>query len=299
MYQSTKHNCAFAAEIRERLSSDQFIQLLAGTTTLKNVSPELIPLALLEEICVETEVVTINKNDPLDLTEEPEFVFEILEGCVKIYDQPIGKSVPLSTVNKNPPALLAWRIKGELLGDFRFANPRREAEDWIVATEKCRLLKMPATLLHKLAHLYPQIYLNIAGNLVAKANKARVRAQILRLPNIECMTAQLFIDLLAERGTSNGENSDYPVLNGTFRIDDLAAFLGYEEHATQLAVNKMIKADIIKHHKSKVSGRYEIWKKDGFETYLDQELKEAEQQKINKRRKRRKSRKPPDHKRND
>ncbi len=148
---------------------------------------------------------------------------------------------------------------------------------------------MSASLLHRLAQRYPHIYLNIAGNLVAKANKARVRAQILRLPNIECKTAQLFIDLLAERGTSNSENSEYPVLNGTFRIDDLAAFLGYEEHATQIAVKKMIKEDIIKHHKSKVSGRYEIWKQEGFETYLTSELKKVEEQNV-KKRQRRKSR---------
>lgn len=290
MYQSTKHDCGFAAELRERLNSDPLIQLLAGTTTLKNVSPEEIPLALMAEICAETEVITIHRNDSLDLSEEREFVFEILEGCVKIYAQPVSKPDQQSTVNKNPPALLAWRIKGELLGDFRFANPDEESEDWIVATDECRLLKLPASLLHRLAQRYPQIYLNIAGNLVAKANKARVRAQILRLPNIKCKTAQLFIDLLAERGTSNGENSEYPVLNGTFRIDDLAAFLGYEEHATQIAVNKMIKGSIIKHHKSKVSGRYEIWKPDGFATYLDSELTKVEEQKLRKRQ-RRKSKK--------
>ena len=289
MRQSTKHDCGFATELRERLNSDPLIQLLTGTTTLKNVSPEEIPLALMAEICAETEVITIPRNDSLDLSEEREFVFEILEGCVKIYGQSLGKPDEQSTVNKNPPALLAWRIKGELLGDFRFANPDEESEDLIVATDECRLLKLPASLLHRLAQRYPQIYLNIAGNLVAKANKARVRAQILRLPNINCKTAQLFIDLLAERGTSS-DNSEYPVLNGTFRIDDLAAFLGYEEHATQIAVNKMIKGGLIKHHKSKVSGRYEIWMPDGLAAYRDSELTKVEEQKLRKRQ-RRKSKK--------
>lgn len=280
---TTKHNCTFASQIRERLIADEFIQLLTSTTTFHDIPPEQIPLAVLEEICAQTEIVTLHKNEPLEVKKQQNFVFEILEGYVKIYDQPVGQLEPGRNHN-NPPALLAWRIRGELLGDFRFANPKQESEDWIVATDECRLLKMPAPLLHRLAQRYPQIYLNIAGNLVAKANKARVRAQILRLPNIECMTAQLFIDLLAERATSDAENSGCHVLNGTFRIDDLAAFLGYEEHATQAAINKMIKSEIINHYKNKVSGRYEICKRSGLEPYLKRELRKAEEKKNSRRR---------------
>jgi hypothetical protein len=74
-------------------------------------------------------------KEPLKLADEGEAVFEILSGYVKIQDRPESKADQRRGVIKSPPALLAWRVPGELLGDFRFVQPEEPGEDWIQATE--------------------------------------------------------------------------------------------------------------------------------------------------------------------
>jgi CRP-like cAMP-binding protein len=279
--------CGFVAHIREQLDTDEFIKLLTSTTTFSNISPDQIPLATLEQICSELTLKPLLKNQHLNLVEEGEVVFEILSGCVRIYDRHNDDSDDEETaVDNDPPALLAWRVKGELLGDFEFARPEERDEDYIEATDDCLLLRMPNQLLHEWARSFPQIYLNIARNLAAKARKARVRAQILRLPDINYMTAQLFIELINERQTSEDEeNPGVQVLNGTFRIADLAAFLGYKKRAIEGAITKMIKRNIIKHHRNNLTGRFDICDAAALEPYLA-ELRQEDERKRQARRRR-------------
>ncbi|HEY4424407.1 MAG TPA: Crp/Fnr family transcriptional regulator [Pyrinomonadaceae bacterium] len=274
--------CVFAAHIREQLNSDEFIQLLTNTTTFRNISPDQIPLATLEQICTDLSQKPLVKGEHLNLKDEGEVVFEILSGCVKIYDR--REDEPDKESEENPRALLAWRVRGELLGDFEFARPGERDEDYIEATDESVLLKMPSHLLHEWAKNYPQIYLNIARNLAEKARKARIRAQILRLSGINYKTAQLFRELLNERKTvEDPENPGVQILNGSFRIADLAAFLGYQERATEGAVTEMIRRKIIKHHKNNLTGRFEICDESGLEPYI-KELKAADEKKRRGRR---------------
>jgi len=170
--------------------------------------------------------------------------------------------------------LLAWRVPGELLGDFQLTLPKTAPLDHIVATDDCQLLEIPAPTIRKFAISFPQVYLNIAGNLATKAIKARIRAQILRLPNIESMIAQLFIELLHER-TPEEELTDRFLVNGTFHIDDIAAFLGYEYRSTQAAVHHLIEDNYLKHHRSKKSGRFEISDLQGLHLLVERELDKA------------------------
>lgn len=277
-------SCLFAAHIREQLYSEEFIQLLTRTTTFRNISPDQIPLATLEQICKELSLKPLVKGEHLNLANEGEVIFEILSGCVKIYDRAEDESE--EETEKNPPALLAWRVQGELLGDFEFARPEERDEDYIEATDESVLLRMPNTLLHEWAKDYPQIYLNIARNLAAKARKARIRAQILRLPGINYKTARLFIELLNERKTlEDPENPSVQILNGTFRIADLAAFLGYQERATEGAITKMIKRKIIKHYKNNLTGRFEICDPATLQPYVDELKAEEEEKRRGSRRK--------------
>jgi len=289
MSHQIENKCLFASSVREQLDTDDFIQLLTKTTTFRNISPDQMPLAILADICLRTELKELARNEPLKLADEGEAVFEIIEGYVKIQDRRASKADERRGIIKTAPALLAWRVPGELLGDFRFAQPEEAGEDWIEATDDCLLLKMPTPLIHELAQIFPQIYLNIAGNLAAKARKARVRAQILRLPNIKCKVAQLFIELIEERKTTQ-ENPGQHVLNGTFRLDDLEAFLGYEERATEGAVTELMDQELIKHYKNNVSGRYEICDPNGLKIYLENQLtKDAIEKKERQNKRKRKS----------
>jgi CRP-like cAMP-binding protein len=269
-------SCLFADHIREQLYAEKFIQLLTSTTTFKDISPEQIPLATLEQICKELSLKTLQKGEHLNLASEGEVVFEILSGCVKIYDRQEEEG---EAETGKPRALLAWRVRGELLGDFEFARPEERDKDYIEATDESVLLRMPNHLLHDWAKDYPQIYLNIARNLAVKARKARIRAQILCLPGINYKTAQLFIELLNERKTlEDPENPGVQILNGTFRVADLAAFLGYQERATEGAITKLIQRKIIKHHKNNLTGRFEICDQALLQPYV-KELKAAEEKK--------------------
>jgi len=67
-------------------------------------------------------------------------------------------------------------------------------------------------------------------------------------------------------------------LNGSFRIADFAAFLGYQERATEGAITEMIRRQILKHHKNNLTGRFEITDQAGLEPYI-KELKAAEEKK--------------------
>lgn len=289
MSHQIENKCLFASSVREQLDTDEFIQLLTKTTTFRNISPDKMPLAILADICLRTELKEVKRNEPLKLADEGEAVFEILSGYVKIQDRRDSKADKRQGIIKNPPALLAWRVPGELLGDFRFVQPDEPGEDWIEATDDCLLLRMPTPLIHDLAQIFPQIYLNIASNLASKARKARVRAQILRLPNISCKVTQLFIELLEERGTTE-ESPGQKVLNGRFWLDDLAAFLGYEDRATEGAVTELINQNLIKHFEdNKSSGRYEVLDPNGFKPYLERQLKKAAEEKKERQKKKRKS----------
>ena len=262
----------FAFSIRQQFDSDRFIGLLAKTTTFHDIPPDLIPLATLEDIYYKTNIKRLQKNQRLDLREEGDALFEILSGYVKICD---GPEVIVDEEQPNfdpPPALLAWRIPGELLGDFRFTEPEQASDDWISATDECELFRIPASLVHKLGKSYPKIYFNIARNLAAKARKAGIRAQIRRLPTIDCMVAQLFIDLIAERKTTE-ESPGHHVLNGSFSLDELAAFIGYKESQSGTAIRRMIRRKIIGHYRGKGSGRYEILNESKLKPYLEDQLR--------------------------
>lgn len=265
------------SEIRSQLDSDEFIQLIANTTLFNRIPIDSVPLIALEELCAVARVIPLKKNQFLPIeTKNPQklMIYEILSGSVKIYDRPIPKSQKAKKEAKNPPALLAWRVPGELLGDFQFTLPAEAPVDHIVATDDCQLLQIPAATVRDFAASFPQLYLNIAANLALKAVKARVRAQILRLPNIESMVAQLFIELLNERKPSQEVIGKF-VVNGTFHIDDIAAFLGYEYRSTQAAVHQLIEDDYLKHYESKKSGRFEICDLKGLHSLVERELDKA------------------------
>ena len=274
MSHQIENKCEFVSSVRQQLDSDKFIQLLASTTTFRGIPPDSMPFATLEDICLRTDITELSKNHPLELSEEGDVLFEILSGYVKICDRPDARFLDQQAIVRPSPALLAWRVPGELLGDFKFALPADDGDDSIVATDDCRLLRMPASLVKDLAKTYPQIYFNIASNLASKARKAGIRAQILRLPTIECKVAQLFIELIAERKTTEESRGHY-VLNGTFRVDDLAAFIGYKERHTQEVIRELMHLGVIEHYKTRGSGRYEILDEAGLRHYFEDHLRES------------------------
>lgn len=278
-----------ASEARKLFDEDEFIQKLMRTTLFRRVPPAELPLPTLEHICAVADVIALPKNRALPIETEDEekmFLYEILSGYVKIYDRELSKDEKKQGSIKNPPALLAWRIPGELLGDFQFAAPERPLRDHIVATDTCELLKIPYSTVRELANRYPQIYLNIVNNLAVKAINTRIRAQILRLPNIECKMAKLFIELLGERNPDSIINKHF-VINGRFYYEDVAAFLGYESHSVHLSIRDLIKCKLIKHYKNNKSGRFEICNLKGLYQYLERELDKAAE--LSKQRSKRKS----------
>lgn len=283
-----KMNRTAAGNVRKQLANDEFIQLLTNTTLFRNIPPIDLPLNTLERLCSATDIVPLLKNRTLKIElHNPEklLVYEILSGFVKIYDRAVLKSEQRLGLTWNPPALLAWRVPGELLGDFQFTLPDETREDHIVATDDCRLLKIPARLIREIAQSHPQLYFNVATNLASKATKGRIRAQILRLPKVEYMVAKLFIELLAER-KADEQPSGRLLVNGTFRIDDIAAFLGHGYHSTQAGIHELISQKLIKHHRNIKSGRFEICNLKGLHRFLETELTKAEEQKKQKRRNR-------------
>jgi CRP-like cAMP-binding protein len=263
------NECSFASSIREQLKSDEFIQRLSTTTTFRNIPPDSMPLAMLEDICNRTDKMILGKNERLDLVSEGDYLFEILSGYVKICD-PHGPNANAGA-HEDEPALLAWRIPGELLGDFKFALPEIPGADQITVTDDCELLRMPAPLIHEVAEAFPRIYLNIARNLASKARKAGIRAQILRIPKVKAKVAQLLIELISERGTTE-ERPGQHVLNGTFRVDELAAFIGYGERSTDDVLTELRTMGIIDHFQKQNSGRYEIRDERRLKAYLQDHL---------------------------
>ena len=265
-------NCS-AAELRKNLDADEFMQQLARTTLFKKIPPSRLPLSVLEEICEQKQIIDVSRNRQLKL--EQESLYEILSGYVKISDRPSLPVDKLSGTRKSPPpALLAWRIPHELLGDFQFFLPDHTLRDHIVATDDCQVLMLPNSLIRKIARHQPRIYLNIAANLASKATRARVRAQILRLPSIKCKVAKLFLELLDERKIDPAI-TDCDVLNGTFHIPDIAAFLGNGNHRTQEGIQMLMDDKVLDHYQHEKSGRYKICKRDVLEEYFERSFLEA------------------------
>lgn len=269
MSHEIENKCLFASAIREQLNADEFVQLLVTTTTFRDIPPHSMPLAVLEDICNRTDVIVVPRSERLDLINQGDYLFEILSGYVKICDPSEAHRTP--GMIDSEPALLAWRIPGELLGDFKFALPEVSGNDEITATDECHLLRMPASLIHELAVRFPRIYFNIARNLAAKARKAGIRAQILRIGPLRGKVARLFLELIAERGTTEESTGEH-VLNGTFRVDELAAFIGYEERSTGGVISEMRNLGLIEHYNNQMSGRYEIRDEAGLKDYLEQHL---------------------------
>lgn len=259
-----------ARRMREQLDKDEFINMLKGRTLFRNLPPTLLPTSTLEEISASVKVMPLAKNRKLDL-QKSDALYEIISGYVKIYDRALKPWEKGKKTVKNPPALLAWRVPGELLGDFRFTFPDTML-DQIEATDDCLLMEVPADLLRRLAQTYWQIYHNIACNLAAKAIKTRIRAQLLRQPNVNCMIAKIFLEFLKERGsvdvTQGGKKMK--LVQGSFHVKDIAAFLGYEYHRTQTGVHDMIEKGLLAHYKNHRSGRF-LCNEAGLRRYLEQE----------------------------
>lgn len=264
-----KFDKTLARRLLKELDGDQFVRMLMNRTLFRGLSPAQMPLATLVELSASTEVISLKKKKALDL-KQSDALYEIISGYVKIYDRGVKPWEQRLSI-KSPPAMLAWRIPGELLGDFRFMVPDATL-DRIEATDECRLLKLPAALLHRLAQTYPQIYINIAHNLAAKAIKTRVRAQILREPNVNCMIAKMFLELLAERGHEEvvRDGKRWQLVLGSFHVRDIAAFLGYKYHGAQLGVRALIEKELMDHHQSPKSGRY-VCDAAGLHSYLENE----------------------------
>jgi CRP-like cAMP-binding protein len=255
---------------REEFDRDEFINVLKGTTLFRDLHPRELPIATLEEIFNLVKIVPLAKNCKLNLRQS-DALYEIISGYVKIYDRALMAWEKKKKNVKNPPALLAWRIPGELLGDFRFAVPDTMLDE-IEATDECLLLMIPSELLRSLADRYPQIYFNIACNLAAKAIKTRVRAQILRQPNVNCMIAKMFLEFLAERGHEEEVIHDgkrLKLVKGSFKVRDIAAFLGYEYHRTQFCMHDLIKKELLYHYLSNKSGRF-VCDEKGLRRYLEE-----------------------------
>jgi CRP-like cAMP-binding protein len=268
----TELNQNTARELRKQLDEDGFFKQLSNTTLFHNIQPTRMTLTALEELSQMIEIEELPQKEVLKI-DGSSTLYEIISGYVKIYDRKLKGGEKGKKPIKNPPALLAWRVPGDLLGDFQFALPEMQLIDHIEATDNCALLKISTATVRNLAQQYPQIYLNIARNLAAKAVKTRIRAQILRLPNIECMIAKMFIELIAERDYDQDINrkENLKVLNGTFYVEDIAAFLGYEYHRTQTGVRSLIKARLLAHYQHNKSGRFSICEEQMLHTYLEHE----------------------------
>ncbi len=259
-----------ARRLRKQLDEDAYFGALKERTLFRGLPPARLPLETLEEISDSIRVVQLRKNEQLDL-KQSDSIYEIISGYVKIYDRALKGWEKQKKSVRNPPALLAWRIPGELLGDFRFTKPDA-VTDQVVATDECLLMEAPADLLRRLAQDHPQIYLNIACNLASKGVKTRVRAQILRQPNAGCMIAKMFLELLAERGREEAvkDGKAWGLVKGSFYIGDIAAFIGYEYHGTQLALHALIKEGLLGHHGSVKSGRF-LCDEEGLLAFLERE----------------------------
>lgn len=272
MTQPTEFDQTLTRRLLEQLAADEFMNMLRGRTLFRNLPLEGLSLAALHEISNAAKIVPLPKNKRLNLGES-ESLYEIISGYVKIYDRALTGPEKKNPKNlKNPPALLAWRIPGELLGDFRFTDSDA-ALDSIEATDACLLLKLPAKLVKRLAKSHPQIYFNIACNLASKASKTRIRAQILRQGKVEAKIAKLFLELLNEREGGEPVEKDgqqWTLVKGTFHIEDIAAFLGYQKEGARLGLQALMKERLVDHHESIKSGRYTCHEA-GLRRYLERE----------------------------
>ena len=247
-------------DLRKQVEADPFFQSLTTTTLFREISLAKLPLEVLEQMCIQMDVITLVRNEIFrKLKSGSSNLYEIRSGYVMIYDRPNLPIDKTSATQKSPPpALLAWRVPGELLGDFKFSLPDNSFQDHVVATDPCELLMIPNSLVRTIAQYEPQIYLNIGANLATKAVKTRVRAQILQLPTIECMIAKLFLELLEERGL-DPTITDGSVVNGTFHVKDVGAFLGYGETSTSNGIGTLITAGVLGHYQDdNRSGRFEV-----------------------------------------
>lgn len=258
-----------APEIHKLLDQDKFIGLLMKTTIFHDIPVERLPLADLEELARGCDVINVFPNKPLPL--QHDFLYEIISGYVKIYEKASPLTVRVKKSERIPRALLAWRVPGELLGDFHFALSDEAISDDIVTTDKCKLLKIPSATVHGLAQRYPLIYFNIARNLAAKASKSRVRAQVLRLSDIEPKLAKLFLELVKERRYDEKiyTTERVKVINGTFRHPDIGAFLGYGKRRVTEGVQALIREGLLDHYKNNSSGRFVISDEQGLLDYLE------------------------------
>lgn len=271
MTQPTEYDRTFMRKLMALLEADEFMSMLRNTTLFRDLPLEKLPLSTLDEISNAAKIVPLPKSKHLDLSQS-ESLYEIISGYVKIFDRALTTREKKNIRNlKNPPALLAWRIPGELLGDFRFTDSDAVL-DRIEATDDCLLLELPAKLVKRLAKSHPQIYFNIACNLASKASKTRIRAQILRQPKVKSRIAMLFLELLAEREDEPVDDygEGWKLVKGTFLVNDIGAFLGYTWKVAERGLSALIKEELLDHHEHNRSGRY-VCNEAGLRKYLAEE----------------------------
>src|SRR4051812_42242290 len=117
-----KFDQTLTRRFQEELDKDEFSNILKGRTLFRDLPPAQLPLVTLDEIFSSVKIVPLAKNRKLNLRQSDD-LYEIISGYVKIYDRALKAWEKKEKSVKNPPALLAWRIPGKLLGDFRFTVP--------------------------------------------------------------------------------------------------------------------------------------------------------------------------------
>lgn len=252
--------------LTENVNAD-FIRRLqeAQSQLLGSVGIENLSLYQLQKLAEGTDFITKEARDVIDVTHE--YVYEILSGYVAVFDH-----------EPRPRSLLAWRVPGDLLGDFYFMNPgaASQFQDYFLVTDSCRLLRFDARILRQLIDSHSILLWGISRQLARKAINSRIRAQIRAHKESHAQIAHLFLELIKERGLG-GE--DRQTLNGTYSYYDFEDFLGCSYSSVSKACKDLMDSRCIEHLEDNANSRkYNILnlnKLRGFAKDEERSAKEA------------------------
>jgi CRP-like cAMP-binding protein len=225
----------------------------AGSRLFESIGLDNISLSQLRRLAEGSRLVNKEAGETIEVTHQ--YVYEILSGYVAVYDQ-----------EARPRSLLAWRVPGDLLGDFYFINPEAagDFQDHFVATDSCRLLRFDADILRQLIQNYSILLWGISQQLARKAINSRIRAQIRSHKDSFAQMAQLILELIKERGLGGKDGLS---LIGTYTYHDFEDFLGCSYSAISKACDFLKRRRCIEHLEENANSRkFRILSRDSLVT---------------------------------
>jgi CRP-like cAMP-binding protein len=165
-----------------------------------------------------------------------EYLYIIVSGYLEV-------RLESSLIKKGENFLLAFRGPEQIVGEMRTIT-KEPGEAFIITSEACELIEIPAESLISVAEMDWRIYRNIARLLIEKTYQERKRTEVIQMHEGEAQVAQTLVNFLNERGAED-QTQRGKTIKGVIRQIDIADYICCDRTTVNRRLKKLKEQGVI------------------------------------------------------